>query len=381
MPLRLDVGRSCSGGCKYCYVRSRSGNYVQASQFTNPKIVNRYLDKATDRKAVSGNAVIECLRKRVPLHFGGMSDPFLLPDSYQYISLEILKTLDKHKYPTLISTKADILRNKDVLKTISGKPHFALQISFSTFDDKIARFVEPGAPRPSKRLEGARRAIDGGTWVACRLQPFFPNQNIDSLVCSIKSHGFKHITIEHFKLPIDGKIDLDTLNLFNIDMREMFPEKKRIRRGREWEMPIDLRFNNVISFLNAAKKYHIPIGIGDNGLQHFSSTDCCCGIDSLPGFGNWLKHNSLVAVQRARLKGQISYRAIADEWAPNSDISRMINSKTRLKSVKNTIKNQIREQWAKNSQFSPTMFYGVLARKTSNRFIYYLNQNARGEEV
>ena len=145
-------------------------------------------------------------------------------------------------------------------------------------------------------------------------------------------------------------------------------------------MPIDLRFGNIKSFLNAAKKYRISIGIGDNGLQHFSSTDCCCGIGSLPGFDNWLKHNSLVAVRRAKSKGQISYRAIADEWAPNSDISRMINSKTRLKSVKNTVKNHIRDQWAKNGQFSPTMFYGVVVGKTSNRFTYHLNQGVQGEE-
>ena len=91
MPLRLDVGRSCSGGCKYCYTRSRAGNFIQNSQFTNPKVVSRYLDNAMDLKADTGNAIIECLRKRVPLHFGGMSDLFLLPDSYKYITLEILQ--------------------------------------------------------------------------------------------------------------------------------------------------------------------------------------------------------------------------------------------------------------------------------------------------
>jgi hypothetical protein len=348
---------------------------VQTRQYTDPSQIEKLLLLAMDQSSRPQNVVIECLKRRMPLHFGGMSDPFLIPCSYRNITLEILKVLDRNKYPTLISTKANIASNTEFADIVLGKPHFAFQISFSTFNDDIASVVEPNAPLPSKRLEGAKLGLRSGNWVACRLQPHIPGQDIGNLVSSIGSVGFKHITFEHLKLPFENNIDIDVLSsLFGIDILSLFLKDKKIKRGREFEMPTDIRLAGIEAFLSAGRRHAIPIGVGDNGFQHLSSSECCCGIDSVPGFENWFKHNITVALRRVGPDNTISYRSIAEEWAPESDITRMINSKTRLRACVNTVRNQIKMHWDCNRQFSPSMFFNVVSKRTRGGYIYYLKR-------
>jgi hypothetical protein len=309
----------------------------------------------------------------MPLHFGGMSDPFLIPKDYQHITLEILRTLDEYQYPTLISTKANVIRNSEFAEIILGKPHFALQISFSTFDDSIAKIAEPNAPSPTDRLAGAKLLADSGNWVACRLQPYFPGQNVDNLVSFISMSGFRHITVEHFKLPFDNAINIEALNsCFNINLLKLFEKNGRVRRGREFELPDEIRLEGIEEFIDTGKKYNISVGIGDNGFQHMSSSWCCCGIDTLPGFEKWFKHNLTVAIKRVGRDNVIRYEAISDEWAPELSISRMINSKTRLRKAPNSVRNQIKTQWDRKGQNSPIMFYNTLSEKSGAHYRYLL---------
>ena len=332
LPLRLDSYKGCPSKCIYCFVGSRQGNFLKDIQYANPVLIGKWFKLALEQDNKTENVLIECLRRRMPIHFGGMSDPLLIHNSFKHVTLEILKILEQYKYPTLISTKSNIINDTEFSSIILGKSHFAIQLSFSTFNDAIASIVEPHAPLPSERLKGARAAIISGNWVACRLQPYLPFQDIDDLVRNISSMGFNHLTIEHFKLPFDGQINIDKLNsAFNINILELFPKGKRIARGREYEMPNDIRLPEILKFIKAAAKYKIPIGIGDNGFQHLSTSLCCCGIDLLQGFGNWNKHNITVALKRAAKDNSVNYQSIVGEWAPKSNISMMINSKTRLK--------------------------------------------------
>jgi DNA repair photolyase len=382
MPLRLDSYRGCASGCLYCFANSRRGNYSVDRQYTDPNLIRKWFKQALTQPKAQINVVLECLQRKMPLHFGGMSDPLLIPESFNYVTLEILKILDEYRYPTLISTKSDIISNEEFAKIILGKKHFALQISFSTFDDNIASAIEPKTPLPSRRLAGVKAAINHSNWVSCRLQPYFPSLNIDSVVNLISAAGFKHLTIEHFKLPFDSKINLKSLDrAFDIKLSDFFPKGKRIKRGREFEMPFEIRTANIRAFIDSAKKYNILLGIGDNGFQHLSTSHCCCGIDSLPEFGNWYKYNVTEVVRRAISDNErIKYELIADEWTPNSNIAWVINSKTRLKDTYNSVKNHLMMQWTNNKDFSPSMFYNILAKRSGDTYDYFFNDEFRGQQ-
>lgn len=376
MPFRLDSYRGCPTLCTYCYVASRHGNFFNEVQYANPHTLQKWFDSENQPLDNSNNVVLECIKRRMPVHFGGMSDPLLIHDQFKYITLSILKILDLHEYPTLISTKADLTACKEFADVIMGKPHFAIQVSFSTFDDVVAAVVEPNAPRPQQRLEGAMLAMKNGNWVSCRVQPYIPFQKVDKIVYFIKSCGFDHLTVEHLKLPFDKKIDLKTLgSAFDIDISKLFPKSSRVKCGREFEMPNKLRFLEIKKFLAAASKCRISLGIGDNGFQHYSTSPCCCGIDSLPVFQNWFKHNTTVAIFRSRKKEEIEYSSIAEEWTPEGNIARMINSKTRLKDTHNSVRNHVRVQWLTNGQHSPYRFHNVTAKKLNDKYHYYFEKN------
>jgi len=377
MPFRIDSYRGCPSGCVYCFVNSRNGNYRKKMQYADIALLRKWFHLALKQRLEPRNIIIECLRRRMPLHFGGISDPLLIPQSSRNITLEILELLDHYSYPTLISTKANIKEFKDFSDIILRKPHFALQISFSTMNDAVGKFVEPNAPIPSQRMRGASYALENGNWVACRLQPYFPGQDVEDLLARINSVGFRHLTIEHFKLPFDGKVNLKKLNkAFGIDISDLFPKGERIKRGREFEMPNDIRVQAIRKFKIAAASHNIPIGIGDNGFQHLSTSDCCCGIDNLPGFENWYKYTITQAVRRAKhTENEIKYNSIESEWAPKNSMTRMLNSKSRLKSSANTVRDHIKLHWHSNRQFSPAMFYGVVYRRYANFYKYYLEDD------
>lgn len=376
MPLRIDSYKGCKSQCIYCYVSSRHGNFANVEQYANPQTLKKWFDLANEPTVRKSNVILECLNRRMPVHFGGMSDPFLIPDNFKHITLSILKILDHYKYPTLISTKANLNECKDFSDVILGKSHFALQFSFSTFSDEVAQLVEPKAPLPTKRLEGAKLAMKNGNWTACRLQPYIPNQKVDELVSFIKHFGFSHLIVEHLKLPFDKKIDIKALSsAFDMDILRFFPHRYRIVRGREFEMPIDLRLKEINKFLSANKKYRISIGIGDNGFQQYSTSQCCCGIDSLSDFQNWFKHNITYAIINSKGKEKIDYSSIANEWAPMGNIARMINSKTRLKGTFNSVRNHIRKQWLINGNNSPSMFHNVKAERKDDKYKYYFIDN------
>lgn len=375
MPFRLDSYKGCPSSCVYCFVKSRNGNYLHKFQCANPRLIRKWFFLVFDKKIKPNNIKLECLKRRMPIHFGGMSDPFLIPAKFKNISVDTLKILDDYNYPTLISTKANIIEDQTYADVFLKKKHFAFQISFSTFDDDIASILEPNSPSPSKRLEGAKYALKKGHWVSCRLQPYFPNQNIDKLIAFIKRVGFKYLTIEHFKMPFDAKIDLACMdNILGTNLREIFSRKDKIKAGREFEMPNEYRYQNIKSFLQAAEHYKIPIGIGDNGFQHLSTSECCCGVDMIPGFENWYKHNLTVACKRS--SSLVKYADIKNEWIPKFGISEMINSKTRLYLQKNNMKNQIRMHWILNKQFSPSMFFNIKAKKTGQHFEYYFSDSS-----
>lgn len=375
MPFRLDSYRGCPCNCIYCFVTSRNGNFKQRKQYANTTLMRKWFKLAFDQCVEPKNVIIECLQRRMPLHFGGVSDPILIPKPFRNITIDILKILDNYSYPTLISTKANIREHKDIADIILNKSHFALQVSFSTMNDDIGRLVEPNTPTPSQRIKGVKFASDSGTWVSCRLQPYFPRKNIDNMMDNILLSGFKHLTVEHFKLPFDGKVNVEKLKkAFSVDILEMFPKDLRIKRGREFEMPNYIRLNEIRKLKYAAISRGIPIGIGDNGFQHLSTTDCCCGIDALPDFKNWFKHTITEAVRRAKNNdNKILYESIRSEWAPKNSIASMINSKTRLNKSKNTVRNHIKFQWYNNKQFSPAMFYGVTFRGYGKKYQYILN--------
>src|SRR3954462_10539112 len=76
VPLRLDSYRGCGFQCGFCFARSRMGlGVVEQIRPGSPDYLAGKLRRSLYSDEPLG-LVGQFLRKRTPIHFGGMSDPF-----------------------------------------------------------------------------------------------------------------------------------------------------------------------------------------------------------------------------------------------------------------------------------------------------------------
>src|SRR4051812_23386023 len=103
LPLRLDSYAGCSFQCTYCFARARGGNtpsdFVRAA---DPGAVRRVFERSLTGGGSRVGFIGQFLRQRVPVHFGGMSDPFQKAELKHRVSAQILEIFRTHKYPLVI---------------------------------------------------------------------------------------------------------------------------------------------------------------------------------------------------------------------------------------------------------------------------------------
>jgi len=107
-PIRLDAYDGCQFGCVYCFSRRR------ARRWSN-KGVHAANSKAFElrlKRVAAGNylsALDEFLAMRVPIQLGGLHDPFTPREKSFGVTYQLLRILCDSNYPTLISTKGELV--------------------------------------------------------------------------------------------------------------------------------------------------------------------------------------------------------------------------------------------------------------------------------
>ena len=102
---RVDTYRGCDFGCKYCFANSRNGNFSCNFDETSVEILDKFFAKALETDKEYKDINVELLRNRVPLHLGGMSDPFQTREWDMGLTYHLIELSNKYNYPMSISTK------------------------------------------------------------------------------------------------------------------------------------------------------------------------------------------------------------------------------------------------------------------------------------
>jgi DNA repair photolyase len=85
-----------------------------------------------------------------------------------------LEIISRHGFPVHILTKSNlVLRDLDLLRMI-GKVYAAISFTITTVDDSLAAKLEPGAPRPSARLQAMRALAEAGILTGVTMMPVLP---------------------------------------------------------------------------------------------------------------------------------------------------------------------------------------------------------------
>jgi len=170
----MNVYRGCTHGCIYC--DSRSICYNMNHMFENVEVkINAplLLENALKRK-----------RKKCMIGTGSMSDSYIhLEDSLKHTRhcLEIIK---RYGFGLSIMTKSDrILRDLDILKKINEKTKCVVQMTLTTYDEKLCKIIEPNVSTSRERFEVLKIMQDNDIPTVVWIDPILPfiNDTADNL--------------------------------------------------------------------------------------------------------------------------------------------------------------------------------------------------------
>jgi DNA repair photolyase len=370
LPLRLDTYRGCAFRCSYCFARHRGGNLPGDRVLpADPDSIGRVFDRTTHVSPAQLGVIGQFIRRRVPIHFGGMSDPFQPAELRFGVSAAALKVLIRHQYPTIISTRGTMVAETSYVDLIKQLPAVLVQFSFSTSRDDLGSQVEPHSSTPSSLLRCMETLSKSGIAVSCRWQPFIPgiSEKPSEFIRRVASTGCKHIGFEHLKVPLERKKTLwnRMTGTNGEDYFSIYKELGARQDGRELVLPPEEKLRTVIEVASEAHRCNMSFGAADNEFQHLSDSACCCsGADRFPGFENFFKHQIGYAIRSCRGK-EITYSAIQSEWTPQGSVDRYLNSHSRIASRSkgpSSIRDHVLARWNQvAAPGSPASFFGVYA--------------------
>src|SRR5262249_26727034 len=125
----------------------------------------------------------EAFRKeltRIPfgegIAIGTATDPYQPAERRYGITREMLRIFGtRGSWKVWITTKSDLVaRDVDMLAGAAERNRVGVMITVTTLDEKLARAIEPYAPRPSLRLQAIRRLSEAGIPVGVGCSPIMP---------------------------------------------------------------------------------------------------------------------------------------------------------------------------------------------------------------
>lgn len=185
----MNLYRGCCHGCIYC--DSRSDCYHHEQPFDQVRA------KADALRIVRDD--LERKVKRGVVGTGAMSDPYNPFEKDLQLTRHALTLLEAYDFGAAIDTKSDlIVRDIDVLTSISRTMPVLCKLTITTCDDDLAAKVEPRAPAPSRRLAALERLSAAGLFAGVLMMPVLPflednPENIAAIVDRAADAGARFI--------------------------------------------------------------------------------------------------------------------------------------------------------------------------------------------
>lgn len=160
----MNLYRGCSYGCIYCDSRSDAYHIKNFDEIKSKENALQILEEELASKTQKG-----------VVSFGTLSDPYNELEREYEITRGALKLILKYGFGVSIDTKSDlILRDIDLLKEIDKKNNVIIKISITTYNDELARILEPNVISSSKRFEVLKELRKNGIYAGVLMTPVLP---------------------------------------------------------------------------------------------------------------------------------------------------------------------------------------------------------------
>lgn len=253
LPIRYDTYEGCTHHCSYCFVQRK--NSLQVRMGESAESLKRFINGVRTKETRWADWDI-------PIHWGGMSDPFQPCEQMYKRSLEALKVLAETKYPCVISTKGRLCCEEPYYSLIA-QGNIVMQVSAvcSKYDE-----LETGAPSFEERLEMIGKLSKAAKRVIVRVQPYLPDvfEDVMRNIKRFADAGAYGIIFEGMK----------------------FDKKKKgtIKVGGDNVIPMPVLKRDFERLREECHKNGVAFFSGENRLRKMGDSLTCCGCDGVEGF-------------------------------------------------------------------------------------------------
>lgn len=258
VPIRYDTYAGCGHGCTYCFT-SRKVDIKKIKPGESPDALRRWIEGKRSKSTAWCDW-------EIPLHWGGMSDPFQPVEKIEKRSLAALEIFAETGYPFIVSTKNAMVAEEPYLSLIK-RCNCVVQFSIcSPQFDKIERGATPyeGRVRAAGEIAKYKR-------VNIRIQPYLPAifRDVLNALPRYSEIGVHGVILEAMKFQQPKVPGL-------------------IASGKDFIYPLDTILPQFDAIKRSAHRNGLKFYCGENRLRSISDELCCCGIEGM----GWKAHES-----------------------------------------------------------------------------------------
>jgi DNA repair photolyase len=195
MPFQWTINpyRGCEFGCVYCYAR-----YTHEFMEQDPAA----FEDLIYAKAGAGGLLVKDLSKASrteSIAIGTATDPYQPAERRYGKTREMLRVFAQDRGRRIfITTKSDLVtRDIDLLIRIAKTNVVGVNMTVTTLDPKLARVMEPRAPRPDLRIEAVSKLSAAGILAGVYASPVLPlindgERSLGAVAKAAKDAGAKY---------------------------------------------------------------------------------------------------------------------------------------------------------------------------------------------
>lgn len=304
LPITFDQYNKCAFNCQYCFsafvdvghahstAKQRKAGVEAQSKYrnpvrsVNPEAVRRYWYDADKRGWIGVDAMlVNLIRKRSPVHWGGLCDPFDPFEERFQIGLELLHFWRALDWPVVFSTKGTLMMKEPWAEVLRGG-NFRFQFSITTTDPAKGKIVDSGVGTPQQRFEAMRFVTkELGCVATLRLRPIIPGavtpEECCELIRTAHANGATGVSTEFFCLESRGLANRPRYERMSVaagfDLYEFYRRNSPKQSGY-------MRLNRAIKaryFLpmeRVAKGLGMRFSVSDREFKELGNVSGCCGV-------------------------------------------------------------------------------------------------------
>jgi DNA repair photolyase len=173
LPYHWDVNiyRGCAHSCLYCFARYSHEylGYRDPFDFEQKILVKVNAPQVLDRELASPQWRGELV------NLSGVSDPYQPAEEKFGLTRQVLEVMLKHRNPTILGTKSDLIRRDlDLLSRLSETTFCSVAVTITTLDEGLRRQLEPFSSPARRRVALLKELKEAGVKTGLLATPILP---------------------------------------------------------------------------------------------------------------------------------------------------------------------------------------------------------------